>query len=802
MKLLSDDLNVRIVSILWSGPSNPRRLSRILGVDETVVSRRLKSLERAGLVESRWTRVGNVNVKLHYLKVSGITIRFEPGGLKLTISGGPGGRVQPIEIREHSIPSYSVFVGRKGELGILRRIKHGLVFVAGIAGIGKTALVARHAEESGLPTLWNTLTPITTFFHIMRRAALFFESLGDARLMRALESGVMDPQSLQAIFMGALEELEVLVVFDDYHKCFDETLRSLIRNLASHEELRAKIIVVSREKPDFYLPPSRIIELGELGIEDARRLFEVHGLSPEVADRAYRLLGGHPYMLNSYINSYKSGVRKIPSDIRVVKYYLLVEVLRRLSEDERRVLEIISAFREPTPFKALLFCGVEGRKAKRALSSLESKMLVSRIRRSYMVHELLRDVCYQSVRDVKMLHKCIARFYSTLKTESSFFEMLYHYIMAEEYDEAARAIRKSRLVAPESKAPSLDGYIETLRLIERKTTNELDRGYVLASLAGAYLAKGLLDPALTAYKEALRIAKRYRDAALMAWSYRGQATIEKYMGRYDEALRLARRSARLTGRRRRLNVHLLLISLYYFTGRLNRARNILERLLKSYGHEDMYKALMTGWLGMVYRLYFMFDLSTRLLTEAIKLFSEMGSLHGAAIGYRELGNTLLMALDLEEARGSLERTVSIASQNRYLVVEVGGLLDIAIVDLLLGRVGEAKNEILSARGIIEKFELFKIPEYVGLLRVAESLLNLKMGMLGQARELAWRTIRESKLYSFYRRFESLVLCGGVLRSIGEEGWEDVINTAVDMLSPYVNRDTARNRVIEIVEFIS
>jgi predicted transcriptional regulator len=53
LKVLSSEVNLQILSILRSGSFNPRELARILQRDESDVSRRLKALERVGLIEGR-----------------------------------------------------------------------------------------------------------------------------------------------------------------------------------------------------------------------------------------------------------------------------------------------------------------------------------------------------------------------------------------------------------------------------------------------------------------------------------------------------------------------------------------------------------------------------------------------------------------------------------------------------------------------------------------------------------------------------------------------------------------------------
>jgi DNA-binding transcriptional ArsR family regulator len=66
LSILSDDIMVKILVMLSSSPSSTRGLSRVLGVGESSISRRLKSLERLGIVEGRWVSSGGLHiVELH-----------------------------------------------------------------------------------------------------------------------------------------------------------------------------------------------------------------------------------------------------------------------------------------------------------------------------------------------------------------------------------------------------------------------------------------------------------------------------------------------------------------------------------------------------------------------------------------------------------------------------------------------------------------------------------------------------------------------------------------------------------------
>ncbi len=142
IKWISNQMALSILSILSIRPSNPRSLAHYLGVTEQTVVRKLKQLEKLGLVESRWERVNGVNVKIYRLKHNRIILDLDNGEIKVTV--GDFSQVVHADVYTSPLPP-SNFLGRAKELKVLDRC--GRCYVYGMPGIGKTALVSRYVSN-------------------------------------------------------------------------------------------------------------------------------------------------------------------------------------------------------------------------------------------------------------------------------------------------------------------------------------------------------------------------------------------------------------------------------------------------------------------------------------------------------------------------------------------------------------------------------------------------------------------------------------------------------------------------------
>ncbi len=268
------------------------------------------------------------------------------------------------------------FVGRERELetlqGLLCSPAQSTVYVHGIAGIGKSMLVARLAErleDAGVEVL--TL---------------------DCRAIEPTRRG------LQAALGGSglHEERRPLVLVLDHYEVFrlmDTWLRQeLVPGLPS----TAHLLVVGREPPVagwFSLPSGfRSAPLGPLREDEALLLLEGHGLKRAEATRLNRIARGHPLALTLAV----AGIAEHPQlELEEAASGRVLDELARLYLEDvddpltRRALEAASVVRRTT--EPLLGAMLEGESPAEALERILHLPFVEAGRDGLIVHEAVRE---------------------------------------------------------------------------------------------------------------------------------------------------------------------------------------------------------------------------------------------------------------------------------------------------------------------------------------------------------------------------------------------------------------------------
>ncbi|ACS34250.1 Regulatory protein HTH/ArsR family, disease resistance-related, containing ATPase domain [Thermococcus gammatolerans EJ3] len=380
LKVLSSETNLQILSLLRSGSFHPRELARLLHRSESDVSRRLKKLEKLGLVEGRWVRLGDRNVRVYSLKVDEVKIDFLPEKVQVDI-GEKEDYTVPITAGE--VPEVKFFVGRGEEIEILRSSKGKLVVVYGIAGIGKTSLLAKAFPEA----FWYTLDGSESMEYLAWQLGLYLNSLGYTALLEYLRSGGKGEREIFELILDGLEETESVVIIDDLHKCQDDAVKRLLTYLAG--KLRnGTVAVASRIKPMLGIEGVVYINLGGLKPREAYELAKnVRGeVSVEEFARIYRITRGHPLAIILLLESPELSEEVVRENFFE---FLFMEIYQSLSADERRMLSILSLFEGPLEYDAIKT--LYGKKnAFPVLHSLLRKGLVERRGRNYFVHDMLR----------------------------------------------------------------------------------------------------------------------------------------------------------------------------------------------------------------------------------------------------------------------------------------------------------------------------------------------------------------------------------------------------------------------------
>ncbi|GAY25278.1 ArsR family transcriptional regulator [Desulfurococcaceae archaeon AG1] len=779
LSTLADDLSLKILIILSSMPSNPRKLSTVLGADETAVSRRLSKLEKLGLVEGRWVRREGVNVKLYYARSPEILIRIGAGGVSIDL-GKPGGKAA------HDLyflpPPTPVFVGRESYIDALKKAVGNPIFVVGIAGIGKTSLVAKALSDSKIPVLWNQIYRGITFIQLLRRISLFLNLLGYSRLLEALDSGVTDERLLMNLLLEELSVRELVIVIDDYHLNTDPVIHDLVKSVSELGRIKSKLIIISRTMPRDCLGRCASIEVRGMGYGEARDLAEKVGLPLEDFERFYRVFGGHPHLLLLYSSLLKS--HRSSEALSKTMEYIVSEVIDSLSPDERRVLELISIAEKPVPFSMIKLLGISD--PKQAVRTLERMFLVKRLGEGYTANELIRETCARVTEDPEELHAIIASYHRSRGYVEDYLVAMKHYVDAGMYEEAAEMLPKLVESISQGKI-GLHLYNEVLNKISRNTIrwkSPTNLGWFELALAIVEKLRGDPWSSLDHLERAREIGEAYSKRLLLRVKIE-MGIIYRHLDRYEESLRelnqALRMSMELRDREARDSVLYNIAATYQQMGDLEKAVEILEHLVKRYmvfGNR-FGEALARGWLSMAYRVMLRYGDSIDSLKTAMKIFEDLGAKHSLAIGYKEMASTLFMLADLKGSVEMLEKAATILGPG-YPYLEASIYIDMSISKLLLGDLEAGERDLNKAEEIMTNNKI-KMGEPLVLARTGRALARYLRGE-DPSEDVAWSLGNIHKC-SFYRKIYVMVICGAILWSIDsmKKRGEDILAQTLDML---------------------
>ncbi|AFK22578.1 ArsR family transcriptional regulator [Pyrococcus sp. ST04] len=559
LKALSNETNLQILSLLRSGSFHPRELARLLQRSESDVSRRLKKLEKLGLVEGRWIRLGDRNVRIYSLKVNEVKVNFLPGEVQVGIKEAESYRL-PITFED--VPKTSFFVGRHDEVEILKNAKGKVVVVYGIAGIGKTSLLARVFPEA----FWYSMNGSESFEYFAWQLSLYLNSLGYRALMEYLRGGGKEEKELFELILEGIDETESVIVIDDLHKCQDETLMRMLSYLAGRLK-KGTIAVASRVKP--LLGIEGVIYINLSGLEPG----EAYELAKKIKKRIpvdkfakiYRITRGHPLALILLLESSGESLEEAKENIFE---FLFTEIYRSLTEEEKRMLLMLSIFEEPLEYEAIKTL-YGGRKTFFILHSLLRKGLVERRGSQYFIHDMLRGFLREKETFESRTYYLEYAEYLIQKNTPRDFLKAFEYILKAGATEKIRELVELRIRRfkhlpgdfPKTYRRILSqagdnpyargelgiiyfntGFFQKARDILLEVEDKIEglfKAEVVSTLADVFLVLENLEMAERYLQKTKELAEELQDPEVWLWYYMEKTKYEYYRRNLEEALKSA-----------------------------------------------------------------------------------------------------------------------------------------------------------------------------------------------------------------------------------------------------------------------
>lgn len=558
LKLMGNKVNAQIITLLRRHPMSPRDLSKYLNKKEGDIVRRLKAMEKCGLVTGSWgSRLGQ-NVKLYSLVTNNVSIALKQNGLQIALGKGKKNRCRKNdrtnnnialdeasidEEQEQSIIEELPIVGRAAELELVRESeKTNFFFITGIAGIGKTSFAKKYVQveerisKEGI--FWHTFKEIDTFSYLINRLALFLSKHGANDLLQRLDvfSGVMQDESYNLdTLVKSLNRLEgCIFVFDDYHKIRDEKISTLIKHMQAKLLHANKTIILSRSKAPFFLDniKSKEIILGGLTFADSEKMIS-NLVGADISNTEllsiWKRFKGHPMALKLFFMLTKgTEKKKKPSkpphnfSLEDLLSYFKKEILEVLSQDELSILMSLSVFRSPVKIQAI--AGRNKRNLNSLLYSLEKKMLVNRTdNQEFFLHDMLKDVLYSMLSYPEEAHASAAQYYLSEQTSAqNTVEAIYHLVKAAGLQKVLSIIAEE---VHEERYRMLEaGYAgPLLQVLSQISTSGMDKKslvYLFNIEGKAYAMIEKWQESKERLDQALQIAEKLGDKILIAQTKR------------------------------------------------------------------------------------------------------------------------------------------------------------------------------------------------------------------------------------------------------------------------------------------
>ena len=490
------------------------------------------------------------------------------------------------------LPRLRHFYGREKELDNMFNLLEAratTLLVPGIAGIGKTTMASKLIERF--------MHRRNLMYHRCQDwegSRAFFESIGEW-LANIGDSTFADyiattpvpkPAEAANLLIDALEGTPSLIVIDDFHKVADATLHQTFQALALGllgSEEKIGLVLFSRSfKP---VVPSKdaegriaslVLPLDGLDSDSGRNLLSsFENLEDEQWLYIHGISRGHPLVLE-LINRGASAT----AFHETLENYVTVEIFSKLSAEQKRVLSVLSIFREPVSIDALS----EQKMDIDVLDSLVEQGLARQVDSEvYDVHDLIREFLLRSLdEELKIdLHNKCSSWYQKFSNEPVFtIELIFHLVSSDSMAEAAEIIVKN------GRGLISQGHMELLGLIDSLELTELSdsvstkvnhyKGEILALL-------GKFEDAKQAFHDAQETASKSKDVNTQAELLSALADISLKQGNLDESLTMHRDALQIFIK---LKDAIGAARSYNNMGYILRRKNDKSKALESYGEVE------------------------------------------------------------------------------------------------------------------------------------------------------------------------------------------------------------------------
>ncbi|MEW6069887.1 MAG: tetratricopeptide repeat protein, partial [Candidatus Thermoplasmatota archaeon] len=643
-------------------------------------------------------------------------------------------------------PEIRYFYGRENELKKIRdflKSKSKVLCIRGIAGIGKTLLVAKLVEDLEMNIFWHRFYEHSTQRILLTKLGDFLSEMDRNKLSSYLRGKRVEMEEVLMIIEEDLKASNSLLIFDDFHKASDEIV-GFFSTLK--EIIPVKTIVIGREIPAFYTRVDTwvkelVVELNLSGLdkEGSTKLLKRREIKKSEWDRLYSITKGHPLMLELIT----------PDTTAEAVEFIREEIIKKLEDKKRKVLEIASVFRYPFYHKAII---VNGAIEQEDLDDLVSKSLMVKSQDVYEVHEIIKNLLYDRLTESQRekYHKIAGEHYSKEKGIDAILEAVYHFINAADQKTASELAVKSgeEIVA----RGYLKEFITLLEKFDEKNVEREDWARILAfkgdifsywgeypkslelyrealekggdemkaraftKMGTVYRLRSQWNDSLEVYKKAIELSKRIDDIHTIAECTRGIGYVHWRKGEYSKAIECynecIKRAEGIKDFSEIASANIELGNTYADIGEWEKAVNYFEKSIEFLDKigARFEKARTYNNLGCVYKYQGNWDKAIEYLEKCMKMSEESANIRELAYALKNIGEVYARKCDFESAKRCCDKVIGLSER-------FGDKIPLAGAHMAYGVVWRLKKEwresLKSLNNAIEIYEKLGVPHYLG-----------------------------------------------------------------------------------------
>jgi tetratricopeptide (TPR) repeat protein len=576
--------------------------------------------------------------------------------------------------------------------------------ITGFRGTGKSTLASMYIDRleerkefAGI--YWHKMDEtidisdvVGSFFTVIGKP---IEDLGRYKVGDQL--GLLFRELNAAPYFLVLDNFEILLD-PQTNKPLKPSFSDLIEK-ANESAGRSRVLFTSWERPasERGVRPT-YYTIGGLDNSSAIQLLRRRGLTEPDNElkKVVELSGGHPLaliLLVQLVVGEEETLSGILTDSTLWRGEVAENILdkvykERLNEEERKLLQYTSLYREPVPLKAIVVAAYDPSwteaVVKKTAVNLIRKSLLQKTGENYGEESLIHYYAYIKLVDRVKRHKLACQYYLSLplpkkriKKENvqPLIEACHHACMAGDYDLAADIIFDNELPEDLYRWGDYTTLVEFYEKLlpehfddEPKLTSRQTHGALLGNLGIAYSVLGQVERAIEYHEQALAISKEIGDRhgegnqlGNLGLAYYALGQVERAIEYHERALAISKEIGDRHGEGNRLgNLGIA----YHALGQVERAIEYYKQALsiaKEIG-DRRGEGTWLGNIGVAYHALGQMERAIEYYKQALAISQEIGDRRGEGNALGNLGSAYRSLGQVERAIEYHEQALAISQQ--------------------------------------------------------------------------------------------------------------------------------------------